>query len=187
MPTKSLNGYIWFDAANSLEDSAHRAARDASPHRVVPSDHKQVDRLGVVHSLLKPWLLHHVSCFDDLGDVAVSGEVEEDTEGHDAKACLYQHMVVPTGSQLTLLCGEITVTSSDVLELASSWVHDLHIASEILVSVDLGEVVKSLVGDLGNIKLVIADGQQVVVDVFENDIRDVAIGRRRIAKSRAIM
>jgi hypothetical protein len=34
---------------------------------------------------------------------------------------------------------------------------------------------------------VIADCQEVVVDVFKDGVRDVAIGRRRIAKSRTVV
>jgi hypothetical protein len=181
--TESLNRHVWFDAANSLEDSAHRAAGDTCPYRVVTSDHEQINRLGVIHGLLKPRLLHHVGCLDNLGDVAVASEVKENTKSHDSEPCLYQHLATLRYIQITLFGGEVTVTRSDVLELASSWVDDLYIAGEILVSVDLGEVAEGLVGDLGNIELVVSNGQQVVVDIFEDNIRDVAIGRCCITQS----
>jgi hypothetical protein len=75
-----------------------------------------------------------------------------------------------------LLRGKVTVTGADVLKLASSRVDDLHIAGKILVSIDFGEVAKSLICNLRDVKLVVANGQQVVIDVFEDDVRDVAIG-----------
>jgi hypothetical protein len=86
-----------------------------------------------------------------------------------------------------LLCSEVPVLSSNVLELACGWVDDLHIAGKILVSINLGEVAESLVGDFGNVKLMVADGQQIVVNTFEDGIGDIAVGGRRVAKSGAIM
>jgi len=89
--------------------------------------------------------------------------------------------------RLTLLRGEVTVTRPNVLKLASGRVLDLHIASEILVAINLGEVVEGLVGNFGNIELVVSNGQQIVINVFENGVRDVAIGSRRIAESSTVM
>ena len=65
--------------------------------------------------------------------------------------------------RLTLLRGEVTVTRPNVLKLASSGVLDLHIASEILVAINLGEVVECLICDFGNIELMVSNGQQIVI------------------------
>jgi hypothetical protein len=89
--------------------------------------------------------------------------------------------------RLTLLCSKVTVTSSNVFKLASCRVPYLHIASKVLVAVDFGEVAKRLVGDFCNIKFVVSNGQQVVIKVFEDGIRDVSIWSRCIAESSTIM
>ena len=75
----------------------------------------------------------------------------------------------------------------DILKLARSWVDDLHIACEVLFPVDFGKVTESLVGNFGNVKLMIANGQDIVVDVLENGVRHVAVGSSGITQSGAIV
>jgi hypothetical protein len=69
-----------------------------------------------------------------------------------------------------LLGSKVTVLCPDVLELLGSRIHDLHIAREVLVAVHFREIAKGLVGDLGNIELVVANGQEIVINVLENRI-----------------
>lgn len=87
----------------------------------------------------------------------------------------------------TLLCSEIAVLSPNVLEFARGWIENLDVAREVLVAINLGKVAKSLIRNLGHIKLVVSDSQQVVVHVLKNGIRDVAVGRCGIAEPSAIV
>ena len=89
--------------------------------------------------------------------------------------------------RLTLLRGEVTVTRPNVLKLASSGVFDLHIAGKVLVAINLGEVVECLICNFGNIEFVVSNSQQIVIEVFKNGVRDVAVGSRRIAESSTVM
>lgn len=69
-----------------------------------------------------------------------------------------------------MLSSEVSVLGSDIFELSRDWVFDLNIAGEVLVPIDLGEVAEGLVRDFGNVKLVIANSQQVVIDIVPNGI-----------------
>lgn len=91
------------------------------------------------------------------------------------------------GRTLTLLCGKVAILRPNVLELFGSRVEDLHIACEVLVTVDFREVAKGLVCDFGHIKLMIAYGQEIVIQVFKNRVGDVAVGCGGIAQPSAIM
>jgi hypothetical protein len=82
---------------------------------------------------------------------------------------------------------EVPVLGSNVFKLASGRVDDLHIASEILVTIDLGEVAEGLVGDLGDIEFMVADSQQIVVDVLEDWVGYDAVRGRCVAEARAIV
>ena len=75
----------------------------------------------------------------------------------------------------------------DVLKLARTWIDDLHIACEVLFSVGFGKVTKSLVGNFSNVKLMIANGQYIVVDILENGVRHIAVGSRGITQSSTIV
>lgn len=109
-------------AADGTEDSVERAARLVKSDRIVARKHKEVDRVLVVDCIKEPLLLDQIGRFNDLGNIAVAGEIEEDPEGHDVQ---------------TPLGGEVAVLRTDVLESSSGGVLDLHIASEILVTVHL--------------------------------------------------
>ena len=47
--------------------------------------------------------------------------------------------------------GEIAVLSSDILKLSGNRIEDLHVACEISVAIDFGELVECLVCNLGNV------------------------------------
>ena len=85
MSAKALDWYVWSNLANSTEDCAKSAAGHSSPNRVMADNYEKINWLGVVQRFLEPWLLNHVSRLDDLGDVAVAGEVKEHAKSHDAK------------------------------------------------------------------------------------------------------
>lgn len=76
----------------------------------------------------------------------------------------------------TLLSGEVAVLRADVLELLRIGVHDLNIAREVLIAVDFREVIERFVSDLGHIELVVSNGQEIVVDILKDRIRNVAVG-----------
>jgi hypothetical protein len=82
---------------------------------------------------------------------------------------------------------EVSVLGSNVFKLASSWVNDLHIASEILVAIDFGEIAKGLVGNFGNIEFMVADSQQIVVNILEDWVGYDTIWGRCVAEARAIV
>jgi hypothetical protein len=75
-----------------------------------------------------------------------------------------------------LISLEVPVLGTNVLKLACGRVDDLNITSKVLISIDLGEVTEGLVCDLGDIELMVANSQQIVIDVFENGVRYGAIG-----------
>ena len=70
----------------------------------------------------------------------------------------------------TLLCGKIPVLSPNVLEFARGWIENLDVAREVLIAINLGKVAESLIGNLGHIKLVVSDSQQIVVQLLKNGI-----------------
>jgi hypothetical protein len=82
---------------------------------------------------------------------------------------------------------EVSVLGTNVLELACGWVDDLHIASKVLVSIDLGEVAEGLVCDLGDIELVVADSQQVVIDILEDGVGYDSVGGCSVTETSAIV
>lgn len=91
------------------------------------------------------------------------------------------------GNSRTLIGGEVPILRPDVLELTGLRVHDLYIARDVLVTISFGELVECLVCNFSNVELVVADGEQVVVEVLEDDIRHVAIGHGRIAQTSAVV
>jgi len=80
-----------------------------------------------------------------------------------------------------LLGSEIAVVLSDILELSSGWVDDLDIGRQVAVTVDLAELVEGLVGDGRDVQLMVADGQQVVINVLENWVGQLSVWRSSIA------
>ena len=89
--------------------------------------------------------------------------------------------------RLTLFSCKITVLRSNVFELPSGRVDNLHIARKVLVTIYLGELPESLVRDLGDIQLVVTDRQQIVIDVLENEIGNVAVWRCGVRETGAIV
>jgi len=92
---------------------------------------------------------------------------------------------------------------TDVLELVRGRVDDLHVGGEITITVDLGELVECLVGNitgrmlamalpvrwlyLRNVQLVVTDGEQIIVEVLENGIGNVSIWRSSIRQTSTIV
>jgi hypothetical protein len=157
--TEGLHGYVRSHTADGLDDGAQSCARPTTAYRIVASDDKEIDGLLVIDSLFEPRLLNHVSGFDDLRNVAVASEVEKNAEGHDVETL--QPLVNSPLHMMkhTLISLEVSVLGTNVLKCARGRVYDLNIASKVLVSIDLGEVAESLVRDLGDIELMIANGQ----------------------------
>lgn len=86
-----------------------------------------------------------------------------------------------------MLGSEVTVLSPNILKVACGWIEDLNIAGEILVSINFGEVAERLIRDFGHIKLVVSNGQQIVIHVLKNCIRDVAVRCCRIAEPSTVV
>ena len=170
--TKALDRYIRPLATNSAEDSVKRAARLVESNRVVASENKQINWVLVVDSIKEPLFLNHVSCLDNFRDVAVASEVEQDAKGHDVQ---------------TSLGGEVAVWRADVLKLASGRVPDLHVAGEVLVAIHFGEVAEGFVGDLGDVELMIANCQKIVLDILEDGIGNKTVRGCCIGQTSAIM
>jgi hypothetical protein len=119
---------------------------------------------------------------------AVASEVEQNTESHDVETLqsLAQGQL-HTCVRHTLVGFKVSVLGSNVLKLASGRVDNLHIASEVLVAIDFGEVAESLVGDLGDIEFMVTNSQQVVVDVLENGVGYNAVRGSRVTETGAIV
>jgi hypothetical protein len=153
----------------------------------VTNDNEEINGLGVVQGVLEPWLLDHVRCFDHLGNVAVASEVEEHSEGHDTEPCGKSAMPKKIAGWSTLLCCEVAVLGSNILELFGGGIDNLDIACDIFITIHLREVVEGLVSDLSDIELVIANRQKVIVDALENGVRDVAVWFGGVAQSRTVV
>jgi hypothetical protein len=91
---------------------------------------EEVNRLSVVDCSLEPRLGNGVVGLDHTRDVAVAGEVVEETHGHNTE---------------THAGGEVSVLMTDVLKLVGSRVDDLHVGGEVAITVDLGELAECLV------------------------------------------
>lgn len=76
---------------------------------------------------------------------------------------------------------------ADVLELLSGWVENLDVRGQVFLPVRLGEVVEGFIGNRGNVKFVVADGQQVIWDILEDGVRDSSVGSGSIRKAVSIM
>ena len=86
-----------------------------------------------------------------------------------------------------MLGGEIAVLVADIFKLAGRRVDNLNVGRDIAVAVHLGELVEMLVSNLGDIELVVANGEQIVVDVLPNRIRDQPVRVRGIRETSAVV
>ena len=71
-----------------------------------------------------------------------------------------------------MFSSEIPVLLANVLKLVCNRVQDLDIAGQIPVAVNLGELVEMLICNGGNIELMVADCQEIVVNVFKDGVGD---------------
>jgi hypothetical protein len=125
------------------------------------SDHKEeIHRIRSVDSIEKPLLLHQVYSFDDPSHIRVASKVVKNTEGHDPQ---------------TLFGGKIAVWFSNVLEVSSRIIDDLHIGRDVSVSIVLCELRECRVSNVSLVELVVADCDNIVINFLEYDFRDGTI------------
>ena len=188
MPSECLNRNIRLDTADSVENRGKGAAGDARSDWIMTKKHEKVDRLSVIYSFLEPRLLNHIGGFDDFGYVTIASEIEENSKRHNSEALLVLvHKTILAGSRHTLFGSEVPIFRANVLHLSGGRIHNLYVACNILVSVGFREVVESLIRDLGNIKLVVSDGQKIIVDVFEQTSGDLTVRCSYITQARTIV
>ena len=82
-----------------------------------------------------------------------------------------------------MLCGEVAILLSNILKLSGVGIENLHVAGDVLVSIKGTEIEEGLISDIGEVELMIADGQDVVINVLEDRIGEHTIWRFRIAES----
>lgn len=70
----------------------------------------------------------------------------------------------------TVLSGKVAVTRPNILVLSSGRVDDLNVAIDISISIDFRKVIEHLIRDLGDIELMIADCEEVVVNVLKDRV-----------------
>jgi hypothetical protein len=105
--SETLNWHIWSQFTNCVIYGTKSAAGYSGSYWVVSNNHEQVNRLCVIDSLLKPWLLDHIRCLCNLRDITVTSEVEEYAKCHDAKALRYISKVVPMRGAFQLPCSVV--------------------------------------------------------------------------------
>lgn len=172
------DGLCGVDLADGVPDGLEGATLVLGADGVVAEEDKHVDGLLGVEGVGEPLLLDHVGGFDDLGGIGVAcaavlefiqsfqagaihtGEVKENTKGHDADA---------------LVGGEVAILGADELELVGLGVLDLDVGSDIAVTPLLGIDVEHLIGNLSNVQLVVADRQKIVRDLVEDGHGELAI------------
>ena len=134
--------------------------------------YEKVNGLGVVDSGREPRLLDSICSFDHLRSIAIASKVVKKAHCHNPKA---------------LWGCEVAILLPNVLILPRLVIEDLHIAGEIPVSVVLGELGSGKVGNVAQIKLVVSDRQEVIVDVFEDRIRQHSVRRLSVTQPSSIV
>jgi hypothetical protein len=76
---------------------------------------------------------------------------------------------------------------SNVLELPRGWIENLYVRSQIPFAIHLCKLIEVFIGDLGDVELVVANGQDIIVNVLKYWIGKKAIWARGIAQTSAIM
>lgn len=133
---------------------------------------EEVDGFGSIDSVNKPLFLGQVRSRDDLGIVGVAGKIVEDSKCHDSQS---------EGRR------EIAILIANILELLGGVVQDLHIRSHIFFAVVLTGLCECFVGNVSQVQLMVADRQEVIVDLLEDDVGDIPVGRRGVRKACAIV
>jgi hypothetical protein len=136
--TKSLNRYIWSYLADRTENSTKCTTGHRGPNWIVTNDHKQVDWLCIVNGCLEPRLFDHVGSFDDFGYVAIPCKIEQHPESHNTETLSNVSKSKVHGIPIyTLLSLEVAILRPNILELFRSWIDDLYVTCQILVTVHL--------------------------------------------------
>lgn len=133
---------------------------------------EHVDGFLEVDSIEEPVLFDQVGGFNDFRHVGVAGEIVKHAKSHDSE---------------TFWCREIAILLTDILELASGVVENLHIASDVPFAIDFGKLGEGLVYNVGDIELVIANGEQIVLHIFEDGVGHSATRSRGITKASAVV
>lgn len=157
--TEHLNRNIRLHGTDGFPNSCQSIVLAVNGNRIVANDKEQINVVAS-NRLLEPLLLDHVSSRRHNGGVAVASEIEQDTESHDAKAMLGREVAVQVSGNFILL-GIVVV--------------DLDVAGDVLLAVDRTEVDKSLLGNVGVVQLVVSNGENIVVNLLEDRVRDLAV------------
>jgi hypothetical protein len=68
----------------------------------------------------------------------------------------------------TFLGSKVSVLLANILKLTTAGVSDLHIAGQVLFAICLGELVESLISNIRDIKFVVSNSQQVVIQLLKD-------------------
>lgn len=82
---------------------------------------------------------------------------------------------------------EVSILRSNALKLLCSRAHNFNITRQIFVTINFRKIGESLIGNLRDIKFVIADRQKVVIHILEDGIGNNPIGGCSIAQSSTIV
>jgi hypothetical protein len=86
-----------------------------------------------------------------------------------------------------MLCCEISVLGTNILIRLSQRVVDLNVACEVAVAIVGGEIAECFIGDIRYIKLMVSNGQKVIVYILKDRVRILAIQRGGIRNTGAVM
>lgn len=86
-----------------------------------------------------------------------------------------------------MLSRKVAIRLSNKIISSTGGVVDLDIASQVVVSIVCGELVCSQLSHVCKIQLVIANGQKIHGNGFENGIADFAVRQCRVTKPIAIV
>lgn len=89
---------------------------------------------------------------------------------------------------LTILSGKVAVRLANVLPLLGVWVDELHVGGEVLVTPERADGGESMVGNVGQVELVVANSQQIVcIELVEDLVGEQTIGRGGVAETGTIV
>lgn len=78
---------------------------------------------------------------------------------------------------------KVSILLADVLEVAGGRVDDLHIACHVPLAINFGELVEGLVSNVGHVKLVVSNGEQIVIQILKDGVREETVGRGSITET----
>lgn len=88
---------------------------------------------------------------------------------------------------ITMIRCEVPVLGANVLELTGGRVDDLHVAGDIAVTIDFAELIERFVCNFANIEFVVSNGQEIIINIFEDWIAYGSVGGRSVAQAVAVM